>query len=147
MDLSGLKWPIIIVVVIGAIWLTTSGGTDFMFKRLIKAEVGQDPDKDRTDEAGLTKLGGFLIKTFQYENAQQVLSSAVSRYPEGESVWYNRYRMVKCAEKLKNYRQAVDILEELMQFQAYTYDSRVPKHDILRLRADKLIELHELRAR
>jgi hypothetical protein len=55
--------------------------------------------------------------------------------------------MVKCAEKLEDYRKAVDILEELMDANASSIDSRVPENDNLKLRSEKLIELHELENR
>ena len=53
--------------------------------------------------------------------------------------------MVKCAEKQSKWRQAVNLLETLIQFDAHSYDPRVPERDNLRLRADKLIEMYELR--
>ncbi len=144
MDLSGLKWPIIIVVVIGAVWLMSSGGMDYMYKNFTKAEVGADPQRDKSDEAGLTRLAGFLIKTLRFQKAEEVLETAVARYPNGANVWYNQYRLVKCAEKLKRYRRAVDILEMLIQNDAHAIDPRVPEHAILRARADKFIAVHEL---
>ena len=90
MDLSGLKWPIIIVVVVGVGWLLSSGGTNYMYKNFTTAEVGADPARDKTDEAGLSRLGGFMLKTFRYEKAEEVFATAVSRYPDGANVWYNQ---------------------------------------------------------
>ena len=147
MDLSGLKWPIILAVVIGGIWLLSSGGTNFMIKNFTKAQPGADPARDKTDEAGLSRIGGFLMKTFRYEKAFEVFDTAATRYPNGANVLYNRYRMAKCAEKMEKYNLSVNILESLMAMDAHSIDDRVPPRDILRPRAEKLIEVHELRKR
>lgn len=143
MDLSKLKWPIIIVVVVGCIWLTTSAGTDFLFKRYTK-NVGVDAKQDVSNEKGLSTLGGFLLSTFRYEEAEHVLNTAVTNYPEGKNYYYNIYRQARCLEKLKDYQGSVDILNELMDESAHDVDSRVPKNDTLNLRASRLIEMHEL---
>ncbi|HOZ48028.1 MAG TPA: hypothetical protein PLO37_24185 [Candidatus Hydrogenedentes bacterium] len=144
MDLSGLKWPLIIVVVVGVGFLLSSSGTNYMFKKFTQSEAGVDAAKDKHDEAGLSKLGGFLLMTFRYQKANEVFGTAVGRYPQGANVWYNKYRMVKCAEKLKNYAGAAAILNELMNARASEVDSRVPEEANLRLRRDKLIEIHQL---
>lgn len=147
MDLSGLKWPIIILVVVGVGWLLSSGGVNYMFKQFTQAEVGQDPKRDKFDEKGLSWLGGYLLRTWRYEKALQVLAIAIDRYPNGKNVWYNKYRMVKCAEKLDKFALAVELLEELIRKNAHEIDPRVPVYDNLRLRADKLIEMYELKER
>jgi tetratricopeptide (TPR) repeat protein len=145
MDLSGLKWPMIILLVVGIGWLLSSGGTNYMFNNFTKAEVGADPARDKTDEGGLSRLGGFMMKTLRYEKAEEIFSVAMDRYPSGANFWYNQYRLVTCKEKLEKYREAADLLEGLIQANANAIDSRVPETGNLRLRADKLIEVHELR--
>jgi len=76
-----------------------------------------------------------------------VYETAISRYPDGKNVWYNKYQMARCADKLSDYRKEVNILRELMDANAHSIDERVPVNDNLRLRADKLVEMHELERR
>lgn len=144
MDLSKLKWPIIIIVVVGLGWLMTSPGVNFLFKKYTEAEVGADPEQDKRDEAGLTKLSGYLIKTFQYEKATEVIEKAIERYSDGEDSYYNYYRLVKCYEKAERYQEASDILGMLIQWNSSEHDNRVPIDNNLKLRRTKLIEIHEL---
>ena len=103
MDLSGLKWPIIIAVVVGVIWLGTSGGVSFMVNNFTKAVPGENPGRDKTDEAGLTRIGGYLMMTFRYGWAIDVMETAMDRYPDGANRVYNYYRTAKCYEKLDDY--------------------------------------------
>ena len=84
MDLSRLKWPLIIIVVVGVGWLLTDGGVRYLRAKFTEGEVGVDPKQDEFNEAGLTNLAGFLIKTFRYAPAEQVLLDAMERYPEGK---------------------------------------------------------------
>ena len=142
MDLSRFKWPVILIVVIALIWLCTSGGVSFMYKGLLKHTPGQDAAKDATNEASLTRLGGFLIKTLRYKRAETVVTTAVQRYPTGRNVYYNHYRLAKCAEKRGNYRGAVNVLEKLIMINANSKDKRVPTNQTLRLRSDKLKETY-----
>lgn len=145
MDLSGLKWPLIIGIVILAFWLVSEGGVNFMYKRFTATPVDQqDANQQVAYEAGLSRLGGFLLKTFRYKKAEEVLTEAVTRYPEGKNYLYNRYRLAKCAEKLGHYADSVDILVNLRDMGAHDYDDRVPNYDVLNLRIDKLAETHEL---
>ena len=147
MDLSFLKWPIIIGVIALVGWLASSGGVDYMFKKFTADEPGVNAQKDEINEAGLSRLGGYCLKLFKYEKAMSIFDTAITRYPQGKNFWLNKYRMVKCAEKLEDYRKAVDILEELMDANASSIDSRLPGNDNLKLRSEKLIELHELENR
>jgi DNA phosphorothioation-dependent restriction protein DptG len=147
MDLSFLKWPIIIGVIALVGWLGTSGGVNYMYGKFTADTPGVNPQRDEINEAGLSRLGGYCLKLFQYERTMAILETAVTRYPNGKNVWDNKYRMVKCAEKLGNYQRAVDIMHELMAANASTIDSRVPDNDNLRLRSEKLIEMHELERR
>jgi tetratricopeptide (TPR) repeat protein len=138
MDLSFLKWPIIIVVVVGGGWLLTSGGVNFMYNKFTATPPGSDAKQDVVDEAGLSKLGGYCLKTFQYEKAMRMFNTACDRFPQGANFYYNKYRMAKCAEKMEDYPQAVALLRGLMQVNASTIDDRVPINDNLKARSDKL---------
>lgn len=145
MDLSGLKWPLIIVVVLALGWLVSEGGVNFMYNRFTKTPVEeQDEETQVAHEAGLSRLGGFLLKTFRYEKAEDVLLEAISRYPDGKNALYNEYRLAKCYEKQERYRACVEVLQDLRDMDAHFIDKRVPEADVLQLRIDKLAEVHEL---
>ena len=58
MDLSGLKWPIIIAAVVGIGWLATSGGINWMVGNFTKATPGIDEQQDKVAEVGLSRVGG-----------------------------------------------------------------------------------------
>ena len=144
MDLSGLKWPIIIVVVVAIGWLFTSGGVSWMITNFTKSVPGEDAARDARDEAGLTRIGGYLLIMWRYEKAADVLNMAVERYPNGKNYWYNAYRNAKCEEKMEHYQKAYNILQLCMQSSAGDYDERIPSNDNLALRAAKLKELYDL---
>lgn len=144
MDLSRLKWPLIIIVVVGLGWLLTDGGVKFLRGKFTEGEVGVDPKQDEFNEAGLSNLAGFLIKTFRYASAEEVLLDAMERYPEGKNYLNNRYRLAKCAEKQGRYEECVQHLAALRDMDAHQYDDRIPEVDVLNLRIDKLVETHEL---
>lgn len=145
MDLSGLKWPAIILVIAGVVWLMSSGGVSWMEQNFMKATPGVDAAKDKTDEAGLTRLGGYLLTLWRYEHAARVMEAAIARYDiNGANYWYNHYRLVKCYEKMGDYQRAYNVLKQLAGATAHQYDKRVPENDNLSLRASKLKELHEL---
>lgn len=141
MDLSFLKWPCIIAVVVGGAWLMTSGGVNFMYNRFTDDAVGVDANADKVNEAGLSRLGGYCLKTFQYEKAMMIFQTACDRYPQGANLYYNQYRMAKCAEKMDNFPEAVALLRGLIQVNANQIDDRVPINDNLKARSDKLEEL------
>lgn len=146
MDLSRLKWPVIILVVVGVAWLLSSGGLNYMVNHYTKAVPGQDPAKDKSDEAGLTRLGGFQMMLFRYENAAAIMKLSMDRYgTAGANYWYNLYRMAKAYDRLKQYQASYNVLQQLIQANASQYDSRVPDNNNLQLRASKLKEVHELR--
>jgi len=144
MDLSGLKWPLIIVVVVFVGWLFTSGGVNWMVGQATKAEVGADLDRDARDEAMLSRIGGYLIYLWRYEKAAEVLNTAVQRYPDGANAFHNYYRLVTCYERQDMNQRAYNILQELMALEAWNHDKRIPGRDNLALRADKLREVHGL---
>lgn len=145
MDLSGLKWPLIIVVVVGIGFIASSPGINWMVGRYTQAVPGQDPEKDRRDEAGLTRIGGYLLYQWRYESALNIMQTAVTRYgATGANYWYNKYRMVKCLEKLDRMQEAYNTLQELIVASAGNIDQRVPDNDNLTLRAQKLKEVHDL---
>jgi tetratricopeptide (TPR) repeat protein len=145
MDLSGLKWPLIIGLVVLVGWLGTSPGVNFMRGQYTKAVPGADAAKDVSDEAGLSRLGGYCMRTFQYAKAIDIFEESLSRYGEnGKNYWYNLYRLVRCYEKVNDYQEAYNILKSLERNDAQTFDARVPNRDNLALRAEKLKEVHEL---
>lgn len=147
MDLSFLKWPIIIAVVVGIGWLMSSGGVNYMYKNFTKDAPGANAEKDVANEAGLSKLGGYCLLLWKYERAMGIFQEAIKRFPNGKNALYNGYRMVKCAEKLGDYARAAGILKELIAVNASATDNRVPDNAVLQLRAEKLIELHDLEKR
>lgn len=142
MDLTWLKWLVIILVVVGVGWLFTSGGINYMDKKF--SGPAADPEMAKVNEAGLSKLGGFLLGTFRYDRARDVFERAIHTYPQGDNALYNYYRLVKCYEKLGRYRDAADTLGYLSNIDAHTKDDRVPESSNLDLRRAKLIEVHEL---
>jgi len=144
MDLSGLKWPIIIVVVVFVGWLFTSGGVNWMVGQATKADVGADAAKDARDEAMLSRIGGYLIYLWRYEKAAEVLTLSIERYPNGANVLHNYYRLVTCYERQDMNQRAHNILQELIAAQAWNFDDRIPGQDNLSLRAAKLKEVHGL---
>jgi tetratricopeptide (TPR) repeat protein len=147
MDLSFLKWPVIIGVVVLAAWLMSSGGVNYMYNKFTANTPGVNAERDALDEAGLSRLGGYCLALFKYEKAMSVYRTVTTRYPTGKNFQYNRYQMARCAEKLEDYQESVDILKELMAVNAHAIDDRVPVNDNLNLRADKLIEMYELEKR
>lgn len=147
MDLSFLKWPILILVIVGGGWLVSEGGINYMINRFSQGTVGQDEARDRTNELGLSRIAGFLIFTFRYEKADQVLSHLTTRHtPDtgAQHYWHNLYRLALCKERLGRQDQAVMILRNLAHANAHQYDDRVPGYEVLRLRAERLMEAHGL---
>lgn len=145
MDVSGLKWPVIIVVILGLGWLGTAGGVNYMYGQFTATTPGANPEQDIKDEEGLSKLGGYLMYTWQFQKANQVLQTSIDRYgASGKNYWHNQYRQVKCFEKAGNYQQAYNKLTMLANMNANSIDDRVPNRDNLSLRAQKLKEVHEL---
>ena len=144
MNLTWLKWVVILAVVFGGGWLVTSGGVNYMYKRATTGPTGVDEAKDKSNEATLSRYGGFLISTFRYERAKDFYSAAIQRYPAGANRWWNRYQLARCHEKLDEIQQAVDILVMLWQEDADQYDERVPDRDQLKLKIQKLIEVNQL---
>ncbi len=146
MDLSGLKWPLIILIVALVVWLGSSGGVNYMVNNFTKSTPGADPQRDKVDEAGLTRVAGYLMFLLRWERAKDVLETVINRYGNsGANYWYNMYRLAKCYEKLGRYQEAYNILRDLAQINAHQYDERVPEFDNLNLRANKLKEVHDLR--
>jgi len=145
MDLSGLKWPLIIVVIVGIGFLASSPGVSWMVGRYTQATPGQDAERDRRDEAGLSRIGGYLLYQWRYEKALEIMQTAVNRYGTGgANYWYNVYRMAKCQEKLGRMQESYNLLQELITANAHEIDGRVADNDNLRLRATKLKEVHNL---
>lgn len=145
MDLSGLKWPLIILVIVAVGWLGSSGGVNYMVNNFTKATPGADAQRDKIDEAGLTRVAGYLMMLLRWERSKDVLETVINRYGNnGANYWYNMYRLAKCYEKLGRYQEAYNILRDLAKINAHQYDDRVPEFDNLNLRANKLKEVHNL---
>jgi tetratricopeptide (TPR) repeat protein len=144
MDLSRFKWPLIIAIVAGAIWLITDPGVKFMVKRFTADEPGVDPKRDELNEAGLTRVALFLMQTFRYASAEVVINEALTRFPNGKNALVNEYRLAKCVEKQGRYDECIAILQRLRDMDANASDERIPPVDALNLRIDKLAETHEL---
>lgn len=145
MDLGKLKWPLIIAAVVLVFWLASNGGVNYMVTRFTTAVPGQDAERDKIDEAGLSRFGGYLMLTFQFDKAASVLELAVDRYgPSGANYWYNLYRLSKCYDRLKRYRESHDILVMLVDNDAKQFDKRVPDAQIMRVTATRLKEVQGL---
>ena len=147
MDLSFLKWPIIILVVAGGAWLITDGGVNYMISNFKDTTPGEDESRDRINETGLSRVAGFLMLTFRYQKADEVLTYLTQTYVPAdgaEHYWHNLYRLAKCKEKQGNYAASINILRELAHRNAHSIDDRVARPEVLRLRAEKLMETHEL---
>ena len=144
MDLSKVKWIVIIAVVVGAIFLASGPGVNAMYNRATKAVVGQDPTRDAADEATLSKYGGYLTTLLQYEKAEKFYSASIDRYgPDGKNFWWNIYKRARCYEKMRKYEDAVGDLYFLWREDGDSYDERVPENYILKNRIAKLIEVHQ----
>lgn len=145
MDLSGLKWPLIIVVVVFFGWLASSGGVSWMQNNFTKATPGADVERDKLDEAGLSRLATYVLYLWKYEKAKELMELAIERYGEGgANYWFNVYRISTCNERMGNAQQAVDDLQYLIDNNANEKDDRVPNNDNLGLKAAKLREVNEL---
>jgi tetratricopeptide (TPR) repeat protein len=145
MDLSGLKWPLIIVLLVGGGWLFTSGGVNWLVAQSTKATPGVDAARDVRDEAMLSRVGGYSMRLWKYEQALECFQLAIDRYGEGgKNYWYNTYRQVRCYERIGNPQTAVQILTYLIDNAASTHDPRVPENDNLGLIRNKLNETFEL---
>jgi len=147
MNLSFLKWPIIIGAVVGIGWLLSSSGVSYMYKNYADAEVGANDQEDERNEAGLSRIGRYSLMLFKYQQALEIFEFTVDKYPEGNNVWYNLYQMVRCAEKVEDFEKARDLLDVLIEADANSYDERVPINDNLKLRRDKLVEMYDLERR
>lgn len=144
MDLSKLKWLVIFAVIIGGGWLFTSGGVNYMYNRATSGTPGADAAKDKSNEATLSKYGGFLMATFRYERAKDFYNAALQRYPGGDNRYWNRYQLARAHEKLDEMEDAVNLLLYLWEEDAIQYDARVANKDELKLRIQKLIEVNQL---
>jgi len=145
MDLSKVKWIVIVAVLLGLGWiLFTDSGKDFLYKRYTESTPGVDAAQDAKDEKGLSRLAGLLFRTFRYEDAANVLDTATKRYPDGDMFYINSYTLARCEENLENYQAAVDILLMLRDEGAPFIDDRVPSSEIIERRMQQLVEMHGL---
>ena len=156
MDLSGLKWPIIIAVIAGLGWLVSSGGQNWIEKKVLNYTVSENEDLNKANEKALSNLGGFFIKTMRYERGIRVLRTSIDRYGEdGANYYFNIYRCSRTYEALgdstanrekqvENYTMALGMLKFLIDNNAHSIDDRVPEVDVLRLRATDIAENNNL---
>jgi len=94
----------------------------------------------------LTMVSRYLVHTFRYEQCAKVLQLSLDRYGAGgANYWNNLSRLSTCYEKTKQYQRAAQVIDLLIQNDAHRHDKRVPPTDALRLRVQKLREMHELR--
>jgi hypothetical protein len=150
MDLSKVKWVVIIAVLAGGVWLFTGKGVDAVYDKATAALPGNDLGQDAVDEAMLSKWAGFLMATFQIEKAKHFYIAAIERYdgqgeqPQGKNYWYNVYQLARCHEKMGEWEDACRLLYECWKVDADKIDERVKDNDTIRLRMEKMIEMHEL---
>jgi tetratricopeptide (TPR) repeat protein len=144
MDLSKVKWVVIILIVVGGGWLFTEGGVNWMYNRATSSTPGEDEGVDARSEAALTRYGGLLLSTFRYEKAKKFYSTALERYPNGKHNYWNMYQLARCEDKLGNFQNEVDLLVRLYEIDADQYDERIPGVNELKLRIEKLVEVNEL---
>ncbi len=147
MDLSFVKWPLIILAVGSLGFLISSPGVEYMYDRALEDPVGVDPVQDRANEASLTRLGGLVLATFRYERAAKIYDATLKRFPDGENSWYNWYQLARCLEKMEKWGETVDVLVMLRDENADKQDERVPSPAQLENRIQKLVEIHELPAK
>ena len=145
MDLSFLKWPVIAAIVVGFCWLLSSGGVNFMYKKLVAYAPGTSVAKDDANEASLSKLAGYSLATFQYDRAKFIYTETLKRFPEGKNKYWNTFQLARCEENLKNYQTCVNLLRKLIAADAATHDERVSINEALQFRIGKLVEMYELK--
>ncbi len=143
MDLSKLKWPLIVAAIAGIIWLTTDPGVDYLYRRY-SGDPGGDPERAERNEAALSRLAGFLMATLRFQRAEYVLEDVLHMYPEGKNGTYNLYRLSRVKGKLHKYEEAVKILDALVEQNAHAIDERVPENSVLQYRRTTLVEVHDL---
>lgn len=145
MDLSGLKWPAIILAVVAVCWLGSSGGVFYMVNSINNSTPGQDASRDKRDETVLTAVAGYNMYTLRYWDAAEVLKLAIKRYgTNGANYYYNQLRLAKCWEKLSLMQESYNIIRDLADINAKQYDGRIPSQEELRGRAERLKEVNNL---
>ena len=145
MDLSGLKWPLIIAAIVGIGWLASSPGVSWMEANFTKSTPGADAERDKLDEAGLSRLATYVLYLWKYQKAKDLMTESIERYGEnGANFWFNKYRISTCDDRLGNWQEAVDGLQELIDVDAHTKDDRIPEIDNLQLKMEKIKSVHEL---
>ncbi len=143
MRFSRLIWIFIAVILVALGWLLTDSGIEFMHQKFL-ANPAADSARGGFNEAGLSRLGGFLQATFRFEKAESVLTDAITLYPDGANYWFNLYRLAKAKEKLDKEQEAVNILDRIIKENAGGgLDERLPSNNILELRRNKITEAIE----
>ena len=145
MDLSKVKWLVIIAVVGGIIYYLTGPGVNSAYNNATKAAVGVNPDRDAIDEATLSKYGGYLSAMLRYEKSEEFYTTAIDRYgQDSKNFWLNTYKRARCRQKLNKYPESADDLFFLWTEDGHLHDKRVPVNNSLKNQLAKLIELFDL---
>lgn len=144
MDISKVLWVILGLIVVGAGFLMTNPGADWVYERNATAPAEEDGGSYKFREATLSRYGGFLLATFRYEKAKKFYTAAINNYPAGDNRYWNRYQLARVEEKLKNWQNAVNLLYYLWEVDADQYDDRIPNQATLKARILQLVEVHEL---
>ena len=144
MDMTFLKWPLIILIVGGGGWLLNEGGVNYMYDKFSTGSIGEDVERDAFNEAGLNRLGWYSMMTFRYEKAATMYETSVELYPNGANVWMAYYNLARAYQKMARFQEAVNILGMLRYEDADQYDERVPDVQTLTYRIDTLVEVNQL---
>jgi tetratricopeptide (TPR) repeat protein len=137
-----LKWVVLVLVLAGLAVLASDYGVDRLHARFVE---GAEDETPKANESKLTHLGNFLLKTFRYERAEEVLEDALRLYPEGENQYYNQYLLSLVKEELGKAQETVELLEPLIENNVHQeLDERVPEKKVLELRRNRLVRDHEL---
>ena len=147
MDLSKVKWVVIIAVIAVIIYFLTGPGVNSAYNNATKTAVGIDPKRDSTDEATLSKYGGYLTTMLRYEKSEKFYTAAIDRYgQEGKNFWLNIYKRARCRQKLNKYQESADDLFFLWMKDGNSQDKRVPNNYNIKSQLVLLIGLQDLDA-
>ena len=145
MDMSKIVWLVVIVAIVGGGWLLTGSGMDKMYENATSSMPGNDPEKDKVDEATLSKYAQYNLTLFRYEKAKQFYTAALERYgTNGANYWWNVYQLARVEEKLENYPDTIELLYLLWVNDGDQFDERVPNRDTLQRRITTLCEVNDI---
>ena len=147
MDLSKVKWIVLIAVIVGIVYFMTGPGVNSAYNNATKATVGENPDRDAIDEATLSKYGGYLTLMLRHERSEEFYTTAIDRYgQDGKNFSLNTYKRARCYQKLNKYKESADDLFFLWTEDGDSHDERVPDNYNIQSQLAKLIELFDLDA-